>query len=163
MGSLKPEDLIGKYIAYDAPASESYPHGYGSVFAKIIAVNRNSKDQVLLITDNMRIRHIGKIHTYKGQHRVLYFDEIMKSDRLRIFNGDFDVSELEDELFVKLVKGEGTYADCEFGEAITIVTDDLKSKMQSGVADKFHERRVDNSPFVLSSFFDAQGNLKINP
>ena len=85
MRSIKPEDLIGKYLAYDAPASKDYPHGYGSVFAKIIAVNRNSKDQVLLITDNMRIRHIGKIHTYKGQHRVLYFDEIMKRGHMPPF------------------------------------------------------------------------------
>ena len=157
MCSLKPEDLIGKYIAYDAPASESYPHGYGSVFAKIIAVNWNSRDQVLLITDNMKVRFMDKVHTHKGQHRVIYFDEIMKSDKVRVFDGDFDVSELEDELFVKLVKGDGTYADCEFGEAITIVTDDLKSKMKSTVADKFHESKDDNLMSELLHSWNANG------
>ena len=160
MCSLKPEDLIGKYIAYDAPASESYPHGYGSVFAKIIAVNWNSRKQAMLITDNMKVRFMDRVHAHKGKHRVIYFDEIMKSDKVRVFEGDFDVSELEDELFVKLVKGDGTYVDCEFGEAITIVTDDLKSKMQSSVAEKFHEKKHSDSMSELLDSWSASGKLR---
>jgi hypothetical protein len=91
---MKPEDAVGKYIAYDCD--------HGACWAKIDSVAK-SGERTVLITSYMRVRHNMEIQTFT-EKRCLFWESLRNA---KIFDMNNMSEEADDALFVELLGSDG--------------------------------------------------------
>lgn len=101
--SLQPEDLVGKFVAYDS--------GDGATFAKVESVwrrNYGGEEIVWVIVDDIRIRNGISITSHP--RAMLRFDKLVDGN-LKVIdvNNLEQIKDVDDQLFLELLGGNGEY------------------------------------------------------
>ena len=142
---VDPQTTIGKYVAFDSPG--------GAVWAKVAGYQENEQGEGRLITEHLYVQSGSSVRRLKEKRLLCcdYLDGITVIDMTV-----FEIPKgLEEELFLKLIKGE------EIKGALALGIKDMKGKLDPLLAEKVQsdmdswERRREEGLSDLSKFFGS--------